>query len=314
MPGYGETGLWRAIQGFLPERLHFTPEHHPEADWWTSRGHNIYIDRWRNPGAKIRLIMFHGVGTNARQMSMILGRPLHEAGFEILAPDMPGYGCTEVNPSTTHSYEDWIKIGSDLIDYELENDPRPIALYGLSAGGMETFHVAALNNKVKGIVGMTFMDMSDWSTRDQASSNMISSRIGMPAAAVQSKIPILRNIHLPMWLVSRMSTLVNNPDALSFMMLDPSSAGRWNPMVFLASHASYKPVIAPEEFDVCPILLTQPMEDHWTPLWVAEKFFKRCKKADITIVKLEGAGHYPLEDPGLQKMADAIITFLNGLV
>ena len=85
-------------------------------------------------------------------------------------------------------------------------------------------------------------------------------------------------------------------------------------MAFLASHAGYKPVVAPEDFNICPILLTQPTDDFWTPKWISEKFFKKCKKADITIVDLEGAGHYPLEDPGLQQMADAIIKFLNRLV
>lgn len=311
MTTYGETGLWKAIQAFLPERLHFTREHHPEEDSWENRGHTIHLDRWRNPSAKIRLIMFHGVGTNARQMSMILGRPLHEAGFELVALDMPGYGQTKVNPSVTHSYDDWVNIGNDFVNHELENDNRPIVLYGLSAGGMETYHVAALNKKVKGIIGMTFMDLSSYKTRDQASRNMFMARVGMPMASLQSHIPVLRSLTMPMWLVSRMSTLVNNPEALRVFMLDPTSAGRWNSTRFLGSHASYKPAIAPEDFNICPILLTQPTKDLWTPRWVSEVFFARLKKADVKIVELEGAGHYPLEDPGLQQMANAIIDFLN---
>jgi alpha-beta hydrolase superfamily lysophospholipase len=311
MTTYGETGIWKAIQAFLPERLHFTEDHYPEEDSWQTRGHTIHIDRWRNPEAKIRLILFHGVGTNARQMSMILGRPLHEAGFELAALDMPGYGQTRCNPSVIHTYDDWVGIGSDFVDHELENDSRPIVLYGLSAGGMETYHVAALNKKVKGIIGMTFMELSDYRTRDQASRNVFMSRLGMPMATFQSYIPLLRSITMPMWLVSRMSTLVNDPDALKVFMLDPSSAGRWNSARFLGSHASYKPAVAPEDFDLCPILLTQPMEDHWTPRWVSDVFFARLKKAEVKVVELEGAGHYPLEDLGLQQMADAIIEFLN---
>lgn len=311
MTTYGETGLWKAIQAFLPERLHFTAEHHPEEESWVNRGHTIHLDRWRNPDAKIRIILFHGVGTNARQMSMILGRPLHEAGFELVALDMPGYGQTKVNPSVTHSYDDWVKIGSEFVDHELENDSRPIVLYGLSAGGMEAYHVAALNKKVKGVVGMTFMDLSDWKTRDQASRNMLMSRFGMPMASVQAMIPLLRSIRMPMWLVSRMSTLVNNPEALKVCMLDPTSAARWNSARFLGTHASYKPAMEPENFDVCPLLLTQPAEDFWTPRWVSEVFFARIKKVQVKIVELENAGHYPLEDPGLQQMADAIIEFLN---
>jgi alpha-beta hydrolase superfamily lysophospholipase len=313
MAGYGDTGIWKEIQAFLPERLHFTPEHHPDEDWWETQGHKIHLDRWRNPNAKIRLILFHGVGTNGRQMSMILGRPLHEAGFEVTAIDMPGYGRTVVNKSSLFNYDAWVNIGSDFINHELEDDPRPIALYGLSAGGMETYHIAALNKKVKGIIGMTFIEMRDRKTRDQVLLNLFMSRTGIPLTALANLFPVLRNVTMPMWLASKMHTLTNNKQLLKVMMKDPSSAGRWNSMHFLATYASYKPALEPENFDVCPILLTRPVEDKWTPQWISEKFFAKIKKVETKIVQLEGAGHYPVEDPGLQQMADAIIDFLNQL-
>ncbi|KEF57586.1 uncharacterized protein A1O9_05504 [Exophiala aquamarina CBS 119918] len=313
MTTYGKTGLWKAVQSFLPERLHFTREHHPEEDFWENRGHLIHLDRWPNPKSKIRLILLHGVGTNGRQMSMILGRPLHEAGFELVAIDMPGYGRTKVNPSSVHTYGDWVNIGNDFVNHELQRDARPIALYGLSAGGMEAYHVAALNKKVKGVIGMTFIEMRNWQVRDQVSRNVFMSRVGIPMAQIQGSIPLLRSLAMPMWLASKMDTLCNDPDALKIMMLDSSSANRWNTMRFLATHGSYKPALDPEEFDVCPILLTQPAEDLWTPRWISEVFLSKIKKVKVKIVELEKAGHYPLEDPGLQQMADAIIKFLHDL-
>ncbi|KAJ9246171.1 hypothetical protein DTO169E5_295 [Paecilomyces variotii] len=97
-----------------------------------------------------------------------------------------------------------------------------------------------------------------------------------------------------MSLASKVSALVNNPDALKVFLADRSSAGSWASMHFLSTYASYKPALEPEEFDVCLILLTQPVP--------------------VKIVELENAGHYPLEDPGLQQMADAIIEFLRELV
>lgn len=313
MTAYGDKGLWKAVQSFLPERLHFTPQHHPEDDWWENRGHVIHLDRWPNAQAKVRVILFHGVGTNGRQMSMILGRPLHEAGFELVAIDMPGYGRTKVNPSSVHTYDDWVNIGNDFVNHELEHDPRPIALFGLSAGGMEAYHVAALNRKVKGVIGMTFIEMRNWKVRDQVSRNMFMSRVGIPMAQIQGNIPLLCKQTMPMWLASKMDTLTNDSEALKIMMLDPSSASRWNTMRFLGTHASYKPAMEPEVFDICPILLTQPAEDMWTPLWISEVFLSRIKKVNVKVVELERAGHYPLEDPGLQQMADAITKFLHDL-
>jgi hypothetical protein len=42
-----------------------------------------------------------------------------------------------------------------------------MCFYGLSAGGMLTYHVTALNIKVKGIIGMTFLDALVQQVRDE---------------------------------------------------------------------------------------------------------------------------------------------------
>jgi pimeloyl-ACP methyl ester carboxylesterase len=74
---------------------------------------------------------------------------------------------------------------------------------------------------------------------------------------------------------------------------------------------SYKPVIEPEAFDICPILLTQPAEDHWSPLHLSQPFLSRIKRVTVDTVMLENAGHYPIEQPGLRQMHDAIVAFVN---
>ncbi|KAB8237356.1 uncharacterized protein BDW43DRAFT_307629 [Aspergillus alliaceus] len=70
------------------------------------------------------------------------------------------------------SYDDWVQIANDVISFELENDDRSIVLYGLSAGGMLAYHAAALNKKVKGIVGMTFLDQRIQQVRDETARNI----------------------------------------------------------------------------------------------------------------------------------------------
>ncbi|KAL7914421.1 alpha/beta-hydrolase [Trichoderma velutinum] len=308
--GYDSQTAWRDIQKFLPDRLHFTPEHCPTEEWWEHKGYKLHLDRWRNPEAKIRLILHHGVGTNGRQMSMILGVPLHKAGFELVALDMPGYGCTEVADGQVWSYDDWVQLSSDFVDHEMKADPRPIALYGLSAGGMLTYHSAALNRKVKGIVGMTFLDQRIQQVADATARNILMSRVGLPFTRAANVTPFAR-IKIPMSLASKMSTLVNNNNALRIFLNDSTSAGSSASMHFLATYSQYKPAIEPEAFDVCPILLTQPTQDRWTPLELSKLFLPRITKVPVKTVQLENAGHYPLEEPGLQQMADAIIEFLN---
>ena len=257
--------------------------------------------------------MHHGVGTNGRQMSMILGVSLFKAGFEVVAMDMPGYGCTKVNKTGgPYSYKDWVDIADDFINFELEADDRPIVLYGLSAGGMLTYHVAAQNKKVRGIIGMTFLDQRSTIVRDEASIFWLLSRIGMLLFQILDSIG-LGFITQPMAQLSKMSALVNNPDALRVFLNDSSSAGSWVSVRFLNSYMNFKPALEPAEFDICPVLLTQPAEDHWTPLRLSQPFMSEIKKVPVKTVLLDNAGHYPLEDPGLQQMADAIIDFLRRL-
>ncbi|MDM0015319.1 alpha/beta fold hydrolase [Variovorax sp. J22P168] len=305
---YSNEPVWREMQAFLPVDFHFREGHEPTEEWWNWRGHKIHLDSYRNPRAEVKVILFHGVGTNGRQISMILGAPLARRGYETIAIDMPEYGMTEVAEMAIVRYDDWVQAGSDLIDAELARDDRPIVLYGLSAGGMLTYHVAALNKKVKGIVGMTFLDTSSRRVRDETSLSLFMSRVGGPMLHLGARTP-LAAMRMPMKLASKMHTLVNNPAALKVWLSDKRSAGNAMTLAFLSSYLAYRPVSEPEAFDVCPVLLTQPAEDRWTPLYLSEPFLRRLKIVPVKSVMLEQAGHYPLEQPGLSQMVEAIDAF-----
>jgi len=307
---YRTQSNWREIQAFLPKEFQLESGHEPSEEWWQWRGHQIHLDCFRNPSASVKVILFHGVGTNGRQMSTILGGPLFGRGFETIAIDMPEYGMTRVAPSVLVTYDDWVQAGSDLIDVELAKDQRPIVLYGLSAGGMLAYHTSALSKKVKGIVGMTFLDQQVQQVRDETALNFLMSRIGVPLTHWAAKTP-LAALRMPMSLASKMSALVNNKAALKACLKDRTSAGKWVTMKFLSSLTTYKPVVEPEAFAVCPILLTQPEKDSWTPLHLSEMFLKRINRVPKKVVMLENAGHYPLEQPGLRQMCDAVVDFIH---
>ncbi|KVV38232.1 lysophospholipase [Burkholderia ubonensis] len=305
---YASQTVWRDMQKFLPPDFQWKDDQLPREEWWSWRGHRLHLDTYRNPRASVKVILFHGVGTNGRQMSMILGEQLARRGHETIAVDMPEYGMTEVAKGALIRYDDWVRAGSDLVDAERARDGRPIVLYGLSAGGMLTYHVAAMNRKVKGIVGMTFLDQRLRQVRDETARNLFMSRVGGPMTNFAAKTP-LKALRVPMTLASKMSTLVNNDAALKVWLSDRRSAGNAMTMAFLGSYVSYRPVTEPEDFDVCPILLTQPAADRWTPLHLGELFLERIRKVPVKVVMLDNAGHYPLEQPGLAQMVDAIDAF-----
>lgn len=308
--GYAGQENWREIESFLPKKYQLGAGDLPSEEWWDWNGHRIHLDRYRRPEAKARVILFHGVGTNGRQMTTILGKPLYDSGLETVATDMPGYGVTKVADGVTVGYDDWVRAGSDFIDAELQRDDRPIFLYGLSAGGMLTYHVAALNRKVKGIVGMTFLDQRAQQVADETAYSKLMARLGSPFIRLAVKLG-LGSLKMPMRVASKMSALVNNPSALRAFYADRTSAGNWVSLRFLDTYMRPTPAAEPEAFDVCPILLTQPAKDRWSPLYLSEPFFARIKRVPVEVVMLEGAGHYPIEEPGLTEMRDSILKFVN---
>ncbi|MFR5266684.1 alpha/beta hydrolase [Clostridium sp.] len=310
---YSEQKEWKELQEFLPKKFHFTNNYKPTEEWWDWKGHKVHLDCFRNKNAKAKVILLHGVGTNGRQLSMIIGGPLAKAGFETIAIDMPTYGMTKVKKGALVTYDDWVELASDYINYELGLDKRPIVLYGLSAGGMETYHVACINKKVKGIIGMTFLDQNSQQVRNETTNNKFMSAVGVPMTKLCSNIGLSR-FKLKMSVASKMRALCNNPEAMKIFMRDKTSAGNSATMKFLESYCYPKVYMEPEDFDVCPTLLTQPDKDRWTPLHLSTPFLNRIKKVDVKITKLKNGGHYPIEQPALDQMYEAIVEFINGVI
>ena len=287
---YQSQTTWKEIMKALPKDYQFTNDYQPTEEEWTWGGHKVHLDTFRNPKALAKLICFHGVGTNGRQISMITGGPQAKAGFETIMIDMPTYGMTEVTNRNQVTYDDWVQIGSDYIDYELARDNRPIFLYGLSAGGMETYHVAALNRKVKGIIGMTFLDQRVPLVRNETSYNHFMGKVGVPMTGVARRLG-LGKLAIPMKLASKMSALINDEELFKMMLADPTSAGNKASMNFLDSYMNYKPAQEAADFDVCPVLLTQPELDRWTPLELNKPVLDQISKAPVDIVILPQGGH-----------------------
>ena len=309
---YNNQEAWKKVQAFLPEEYHYTDEYKPTEEIWEWNGNKVHLDTFRNPDAPAKVICFHGVGTNGRQISMIIGGPLAKDGFETICIDMPTYGMTEVNPDMTVTYADWVQCGSDYIDMELAKDDRPIILYGLSAGGMETYHVAAKNqsDKILGIIGMTFLDQRESQVRIETARDEASGKLGKTVVGLRCKIG-QKNSKMKMSEASKMTALVNDPDCLEVMMNDTTSAGNSATLAFLYSYMTYAPDIEPEDFTLCPILLTQPEEDRWTPEHLSDLFLERVKEVDVTKTSLKNGSHYPIEPDALTDLHNNCLDFIN---
>ncbi len=307
---YEQQKAWKAIGEFLPEEYRYNADYKPVEEYWNWKGNNVHLDTFRNPDAQAKVICFHGVGTNGRQISMIIGGPLAKKGFETISADMPTYGMTEINSKMRITYADWVQCGSDLVNRELKRDERPVFLYGLSAGGMEAYHIAAKNSNVKGIIGMTFLDQREKQVQMVTASNTFWGIMGAHLAKLSCAAG-LAGFKIKMNIPSKMKTLVNDSKCLQIMMADPTSAGNKVTMQFLHSYVTYTPDIEPEDFTCCPVLLTQPEKDRWTPQFLSDAFLDKIKKVPVRKTVIHNGSHYPIEEEALADLLNNILIFLE---
>ncbi|AZB07779.1 alpha/beta hydrolase [Chryseobacterium sp. G0162] len=311
MKTYQTNKAWKQLNELLPVDFQITDHNLPLEEVWQWKGNNIHLDRYPNPTAEYRIFLHHGVGTNGRQMNMIFGHQMAALGYEVVAIDNLGYGMTEVNQKDI-TYDDWVHCFADFVNSETKRDYKKPVLYGLSAGGMVCYNSACFMNEVHGIIGMCFLKNDDKTVGKETAKFGWANGFMFPMMNLLNTIGFKR-FQLPMKAVSKMNFLTNNEKALKIFLNDDASAGANVQMQFLYEYMNYHLPIPVTEFNKCPILLTQPDKDRWTPLHLSQRSMKGIK-APFTVKLLENGGHYPMEKTALVQLiqyADEFITSLK---
>ena len=79
---------------------------------------------------------------------------------------------------------------------------------------------------------------------------------------------------------------------------------------FLNSYMNYRPKYEISNFTQCPVLLTQPAEDRWTPLELSQPVLKQLS-VPHQVVMLPKGGHYPVEAEALEQLKKSSIEFIQ---
>jgi alpha-beta hydrolase superfamily lysophospholipase len=304
---YNENeGYWKKYQKFFPEELRINEKNLPTEEWWNWNDYRIHLDRMTVSNSKIKVIFIHGAGGNGRLFAPY-ARMLQMNGYDVVSPDLPPYGLSFTESLKSIAYHDWIKIMTEFIEHEYNRDGMPIVLLGASIGGMLAYQVACLSEQVKGLIVTTFVDTSNQKVRDQIAPNKLFSRMGK--FMLDNFSFVLDSFRIPVSKVSRMELISNNSEMTKLIINDPRAAGTKVTLRLLRTFLNMTPVIKPENFSVCPILLIHPEIDPMTPYILSESFYSRlqCEK---NCVILEGAGHFPIEQPGVEQMETALHKFL----
>jgi alpha-beta hydrolase superfamily lysophospholipase len=303
---YSDLSTWRAYQEFFPAAMRSTPASTPSEEWWSWSGLDVHLDRLAVPDAKLKVIVLHGAGAYGRVMApaAVLAQ---RHGYETVSPDLPGYGLTEV-PRARFDYPLWVECVSALIDAEIARDGRPVVLFGVSLGGLLAYQAAARSRKVVGLVATTLADPREPAVRQGFARTRLLGSAGL--WLLSGLAPLTDGLPLPMRYMSKMDRISNRPELSRLCSTDPLGGGNWVPARFLRTLMNTAPDIEPEDFDLCPVLLTHPGVDRMTEISLSRRFFDRLA-APKRMVVLEGASHMPTEQPGVAQLEAAVVDFVG---
>ncbi len=110
--------------------------------------------------------------------------------------------------------------------------------------------------------------------------------------------------------VANFKKMSRNPDLSRLCANDPLGGGARVPLGFLKSYLNHRH--SPPETMTAPVTLLHPSEDAWTPVELSARFFHRIPSAG-DLVMLRECGHFPIEEPGLGDLVDAVLKLADSV-
>lgn len=304
---YEDFPAWKEFQEYYPEEFRISNNNKPKEEYWDWNKYSVHLDRYipKENNKKVKVLLVHGGGGNGRLMAP-MGVVLSSLGYECVAPDMPGFGLTEIK--APNSYNTWVELVDALVNAEMIKDKRPVILCGISLGGMLAYHAACLNKNIKGVIVSSLADTSNPVVQVQLSRNAFMGKTGAKTLGLLKALT--DNIKVPIKMTTKMWAMANDESFVKKLKNDKVGSGSWIYLKFLRTLFEAKPTIEPENFTNCPLFFFQPEKDFIIPWEISKPFYDRlaCEKE---MIYLENCGHIPMEEPGVFQLKDRALGFIQ---
>ncbi|MGJ3231231.1 MAG: alpha/beta hydrolase [Oceanicaulis sp.] len=309
LPSWEDETAWRAVYAALPRDLAPPKPYAVQEEWRRIAGFDVHVDRWIAPSARARIILLHGGGGHGRMLGPYAWT-LALQGFECLCPDLPGYGLTRTPSKSKLVYDHWREVAAGLIEAERQRG-GDLFVFGLSMGGMLAYDACVLSGASDGLIASCFLDP----TRKAVRRSLVRRpwMAGLVDPVLRTTPRALDGMMIPMALAGNMEAIANDPALVRAVTADPRAGGNAMPVGFLRSWMTSPPIQPPESFDACPVLMVHPEDDRWTDVEISDGFFDLLGVVKRRVL-LAGAGHFPVEAPGVVQLDTAIGAFCAAIV
>ena len=300
---YAATTSWRERQELLPASMRTTTP--PREEWLGVGRFDVHLDVHGRDDAPATLVVLHGGGGNGRLLAHY-GQVAAAAGFRAVAPDLPGYGLTAARPKRRVTYEDWRDVAAAVVEYAAGSGP--VVVLGLSMGGMVAYDAAVRTRIPSELVVTCLLD----ARRREVQRQLVRWPWMAPVTRALFRLrPVADRLPVPMGWTSNMTGIANERGLARSIARDRLAGGTWMPGRWVRGYLEAAPLVAPDEFDACPVVLAHPGEDRWTAMELSASYLRRITRVPTRLVVLEGAGHFPVEEPGHTELNRLLVDSLN---
>jgi len=305
---YAGNPSWTVYRDLLASRFGIAIAREPEERWQDWRGHRIHLDDWRPQAApKGTLILVHGGGGHGRLLAP-LGDAATALGWRAIAPDLPGYGLTQVARGWRWDYAEWPALVADLAGAAAADGP--VVLMGLSVGGLTALYAAQREPRVRHVIATTLIDLADRGTFVRAARWPWLGWLSLGGFALTPWVA--DRLPLPLALATPIGTLTSDPELRRFFERDPLLGRKVVPGRFFRSIHRYRSPRGDYALP-CPILLVHPGADAWTPTAMSMPVFDAIPTPK-RFRELTNGSHLPAESPAYAELRGEIEAVLAAVL
>lgn len=170
-------------------------------------------------------------------------------------------------------------------------------------GGMLAHEAATKTGAADSVVATCLLDLRDPVVRHHLTRTPWPARLGLPM--LRAVAGPVGNLRIPIRWLANMRAMSNDARLVDLVLHDINGGGNRVPLGFLKSYLESSPAIEPELVREPEFVLAHPADDRWTPVELSLRFFDRIS-AQKRLVLLDGAGHYPIETPGVNQLPELL--------
>lgn len=254
------------------------------------------------------IVFAHGIAGYARLLLPFV-LPLFERGFNLVVPDMQGYGY---NKGVKGDFEWNIHKENlkDTIRYAQNRFQGPVFLGGASMGGPLAYAASCEVEGISGLLCWCLWDFSDKEFMQKETTTKGFTYLLLPLLKLLSRL--MSDFRLKTYRFVSYDTLTDSDEFNAMVKNDPQAGTMISLKGAVSLLTQSKPAVRHHEYQT-PVLVLQPENDRMTPKYYIQKAFHALGSKKKKLVLVQGAAHFPTDREPYQLWAEEAEQFIRAI-